>query len=72
MVSLAFAWILTNRLTFYKLELIIQVSLFLVVIASGNENIFLGRGWMGGLTKDADLPGSGSAVIKYTETAKDN
>lgn len=48
---------------FYKLQLIIQVSLFLVVIASGDENIFLGRGW-GGLTKDADLRGSGSAVIK--------
>lgn len=27
---------------------------------------------MGDWIKDADLPGSGSAVIKYTEAAKDN
>lgn len=27
---------------------------------------------MGDSIKDADLPGSGSAVIKYTKAAKDN
>lgn len=39
-------------------------------IAFGDENMFSWKR-MGGLTKDADMPGSGSAVMKYTEAAKD-
>ena len=36
------------------------------------RTFFLGEDGMGGLRKGANMPGSGSAVIKYTEVAKGN
>lgn len=48
--------------------MIVQV-LFFIEIVFGDENNF---SWerMAGLTKDTDMPGSGLAVMKYTEAAK--
>lgn len=45
-MSLAFALILINKLKLCKLEVDLLISLFLVEIASGDENSFLGRGWV--------------------------
>lgn len=83
MVSLAFAYILINRLKVCKLEVdcrgfFIVVVLFVCFLKSWLKlllemrTFFLGEDGMGGLRKGANMPGSGSAAAKHTEVANDS